>query len=50
MYSWYHKKYKLNAEDVIYIGDMPSDIDSAKQANCKIISVLYADKKMNNKS
>lgn len=39
------KKYKLNAEDVVYIGDMPSDIDSAKQANCKIISVLYADKK-----
>ena len=39
------KKYKLNAEDVVYVGDMPSDIDSAKQANCKIISVLYADKK-----
>lgn len=35
-------KYKLNPQEVIYIGDMPSDIDSARAAQTKIVSVLYA--------
>lgn len=35
-------QYKLNPQEVIYIGDMPSDIISAREAHIKIISVLYA--------
>lgn len=35
-------QYKLKPQEVIYIGDMPSDIISARQAHTQIVSVLYA--------
>lgn len=37
------EQYKLKPQEVYYVGDMPSDIDAARKAGCKIISVLYAD-------
>ena len=34
-------EYKLSADEVIYIGDAPTDIDAARQVGVKIVSVLY---------
>ena len=34
-------EYKLSADEVIYIGDAPTDIDAARQVGVKIASVLY---------
>lgn len=36
------REYSLNTNEVFYIGDMPSDIDSARSVGIKIISVVYS--------
>ena len=36
------QKCSLQSQELIYIGDMPSDIDSARKIDVKIVSVLYA--------
>ena len=34
-------EYKLSKDEVIYVGDAPTDIDAARQVGVKIASVLY---------